>query len=383
MINTFHEKIRTLSVFIGISVLIHLLLLFPLGRFGNYNFVAPIKPLPAVIIDLARQSEDAAPTVSNNAEKNNLEGNAAEDVTDAGNPAQEREADFNAPPSAMVEKPVKQKPDEPAAITRENAVSPARNNEQQTNPLQPASQPTALVTGNAAPFRAVTDFITAKSEKLSYLISLLGVPVGTAELEAINKNGELWITLKTRSNAAMSNIYLIDDIIETRHINGNFIISKLQQHEGNFKSDIRFTLFLSDKRVFWIDRIRNRYSNETIPNSDVLDTLSSFYYLRNRPLQVGDTEILHIYDGDNYAPVPVKVVRQEQIRLRNFKKVETLLLHHDQQKGVIFKRIGDISVWVTNDGNKVPVKIETTTPLGSVTVELTSAESQLFDNFGI
>jgi hypothetical protein len=39
-------------------------------------------------------------------------------------------------------------------------------------------------------------------------------------------------------------------------------------------------------------------------------------------------------------------------------------------------------IWLTNDEDKVPVKMETTTPFGKVTVELISAESQHSDRPG-
>jgi hypothetical protein len=199
------------------------------------------------------------------------------------------------------------------------------------------------------------------------------------ELEAKNENGEIRITLRTKSNSALSGVYPVDNVMETRHIAGNFIITKNRQHEGTFSSDIGFTIFLKDKRVFWIDRIRKRYANETIPNNEVLDTLSSFYYLRNRPLQIGKTELLHIYDGDVYAPVPVEVLRQEEVRLRNLKKVDSLLLRHIKQKDGIFRKTGDMLIWITDDEHKVPVKLETTTPLGKVTVELVSSETEPFE----
>jgi hypothetical protein len=240
----------------------------------------------------------------------------------------------------------------------------------------------ALADASPPPLRTAGEFISTTREKLSYLVTLLGVPVGNIELEAKNDNGEVRITLRTRSNAALSSIYPVDDLMETRHVVGNFIITKIRQQEGTFKSDIGFTIFLRDKRVFWVDRIRNRYSDESIPNSDVLDTLSSFYYLRNRPLQIGTTETLHIYDGDVYAPVPVEILRQEEIRLRNLKKVDSLLVRHVKQEGGIFRRTGDMLIWLTNDGNRVPLKMETTTPVGKVTVELVSAESQHPDSPG-
>jgi hypothetical protein len=39
-------------------------------------------------------------------------------------------------------------------------------------------------------------------------------------------------------------------------------------------------------------------------------------------------------------------------------------------------------LWLTNDEGKVPVKAETTTPLGKVTIELVSAETQPVDRPG-
>jgi hypothetical protein len=360
--NTRFDKIRTLSVSIGLSVLVHLLVLMSLGRFGSYSFAAPVA-------DSHNQKTGHADSV-------------AADLSDDRNHA--RIQDEISTPTAVPETgPVEPKSVEPAVIVKEKPDMIARASEpaevpQPRVPQPAASRHIASATEIPPPLRTAGEFMSSESEKLSYLISLLGVPVGSMELEAKNENGEVQITLRTRSNAAMSSIYPVDNIIETRHIGGNFIITKVRQQEGSFSSDIGYTIFLRDKRVFWVDRLRNRYSNETIPNSEVLDTLLSFYYLRNRPLQVGKTEILHIYDGDTYAPVPVEIVRQEEVRLRNFTKVDSLVLRHVRQKGGIFRRTGDMTAWLTNDDFKVPVRIETSTPLGNVTVELVSSETQPF-----
>jgi len=184
------------------------------------------------------------------------------------------------------------------------------------------------------------------------------------------------ITLGVRSNAALASIYPVNDVIETRHIAGNFVITNIRQQEGDFKSDIGFTIFMRDKSVFWFDRLRKRYSRETVPTSEVLDTLSAFYLLRNRVLQVGRTETLNIYDGDNYSPVLVEVLRQETIRLPNLRKIDTLVVHPIRKNGGTFRKAGDMLIWLTNDENKVPVKMETSLPLGKVTAELISAESE-------
>jgi hypothetical protein len=371
--NTQFDKIRTFAVYLGFSVLAHLLVLMSQGRFGNYDFAAPVNPLQAVMVDVVQPRDDAAPAAGSNDQKTSHTDNVGEDVPDAGNHAQAPGEEAETPP-AVEEGQVKPQRVEPVVIDKEEADGATR-----ASKPAPASQPIVSRHNASAlvippPLRTAGEFLSSKSEKLSYLITLLGVPVGSVELEAKNESNEVRITLRTRTNTVLSSIYPVDDFMETRHLGGNFIITKIRQQEGTFRSDIGFTIFLRDKRVFWIDRMRNRYSNETVPTSDVLDTLSSFYYLRNRSLQVGTTEMLHIYDGDTYAPVPVEIVRQEEIRLRNLKKVDSLLLRHVKQKG-IFRRTGDMLIWLTNDENKVPVRVETATPFGAVTVELVSAET--------
>jgi len=368
------EKIRTVIVYIGLSVMVHLLVLFSLGRCGNYDFSAPIRPLQTVMVDWTKPGNDAAPAADSNNQQAGHTDNAAEDVTDDRNHATVQGEEAGTPPAVPEKAPAEPKSVEPAEIDKEKILI-ARTSEPAIAPLPAASRHIASATPIPPPLRNAGEFMSSKSEKLSYQISLLGIPVGSVELEAKNENNEIRITLRTRTNTVLSSIYPVDDIMETRHLGGNFIITKIRQQEGTFRSDIGFTIFLRDKRVFWIDRIRNRHSDETIPNSEVLDTLSSFYYLRNRPLQTGKTELLHIYDGDAYAPVPVEILRQEEIRLRNFKKVDSLVLRHVKQKE-IFRRTGDMMIWLTNDENKVPVKVETDTPVGKVTVELVSAETQ-------
>ena len=100
------------------------------------------------------------------------------------------------------------------------------------------------------------------------------------------------------------------------------------------------------------------------------------YFLRNRPLQVGTTETLHIYDSDSYAAIPVNVIRAETVTLPAFREVEALLVQPQIKTGGIFRRTGDVQMWLSGDRYKVPVKIVTFIALGKVTIELMSAGSK-------
>jgi hypothetical protein len=248
-------------------------------------------------------------------------------------------------------------------------------------PAEPAAGPVevqdiAMVSmASFTPLRKAGEFLNADRETLTYRISMLGMPVGTAELAAKQEKGEVRITLRVQSNAAFSQLYPVDDSIETRHIAGNFILSRIRQREGSFRGDKGFTIFLRDKSVFWIDRLKKQSIWEALPNNSVVDILSGLYYLRNQPLEVGKSVMLQLFDSNRYAATSVAVLRKEHLTLPGLRQVDTLLVHPQLKTEGIFKRTGDIFVWLTDDLNKVPVKVETRISLGKVTAELVSAET--------
>ncbi|KAB0671577.1 DUF3108 domain-containing protein [Oryzomonas sagensis] len=373
--NISHKKINILASCLALSLLSHILFLYILRMFGTYTFVAPVNHTQAVMVDLAKLRENSAPLDPQKPREASDAGKSPlEEPGEKRHGAQEKKADSPAAAAGPVE-PATLKPVDSIPPKRQKIDTPAASSQPATAPLPGAARKAATAPVIAPPLRTAGEFLASKNEKLTYAISLLGLPVGNAELEAKNENGEVRITLRVKSNTAISSLYPVDDVVETRHIAGNFLITKIKQQEGSFKSDIGFTLFLRDKSVFWIDLLKRRSVKESIPTSDVLDTLSGFYYLRNRALQVGTPEMLHIYDSEVYADVPVEVLRREKVRLPNLKEVKTVVVRPLQQTAGIFRRTGEILIWMTDDANKVPVRIVTSIALGKVTADLVSAET--------
>lgn len=379
MMLTPHKK-RIGSSCIAFSVLIHLLLLFPFWKYGRYDFGKAVQPLQAVMVDLTQASPQDAPVQKASR-------------PEAADPAPVR---TETKMTAVVDHPVATRPSPtPAEPTR--VAEPTRpaepvaplasatpNDPGKSSPKDDAAR---AVTAQPAPKKAVSypvhpplrqagEFMATAKERLSYQISMFDLPVGSAELEAKKEQGEVRITLKVKSAPAISGIYPVDDLVETRHIGGNFILTRIRQREGNFRSDRAFTLMLRDKKVFWIDRLTNRSLNETVPSSDVTDIISGLYYLRNRPLEVARTETLHVYDSDSYAELPIEVLRRERISLPGFRKADTIVIKPVLKTDGIFKRTGDVTIWLTDDTHRVPVKVETQISLGKVTVELIAADTE-------
>lgn len=226
------------------------------------------------------------------------------------------------------------------------------------------------------PLREAHEFLATAREKLTYRISLLGLPIGEAVIEASREQAGFHITTRIRSNSVISAIYPVDNLVETRLINGNYLVTKIRQREGGVVSDRGFTLNLRGKSAFWADLTRNLYANDPLPREDVLDLLSGFYYLRTNRLEIGKPVELHLYDSNEYAPTTVEVLRRERVTLPGSRKVDALVVHPLLKTEGFFRRSGDVLVWLTDDEYKVPVKMETTIALGRVTAELVSAESE-------
>lgn len=225
------------------------------------------------------------------------------------------------------------------------------------------------------PVRNAGEFLATKKEKLTYRISLLKIPVGTAVMEAANNNGELRITIKITSNAVFSAVYPVDDLVETRMIKGNYLLTRVRQSEGSYRGDFGFTLMLREHKAFWVDRLANRYNYQPLPVDDVMDAVSGFYFLRNRDLKVGKSVELHLFDSNEYSPTTIEVLRRERVSLPGGDEVDALVLHPLFKTAGFFRRTGDIMIWLTDDQFRVPVRLETFISLGKVTAELIAAES--------
>lgn len=369
------DKKRIRTICIVLSAISHLILLFPLGIFGSYNYTRPVSPLQAVMVDL-KAVDNVVHGVSLQKQVPQFVSDAEDHSGKVANQAEIGSPDDPVPPEVLTVQKKVIKIDNGAPDKIEPDEAPAASEKVSASTAEELKQ-TLLDFAAAKPMRESNEFMATVYEKLSYRISMHGVPLGSAELEARDDQGEVRIKLTVQS---MTPIYDVNDVIETRHLRGNFILTTMRQHEGGFVGDRGFTIFLRDKRVFWINRLKNRSATEKIPNSEVLDLLSGIYFLRNRTLQVGKTETVHVFDRDTYAAMPVKVLRHETIRLYNLKQMNTLVIQPILKTDGMIRNKGDLLIWFSRDANKVPVRFEISTPVGKISAELVSAESQSYQN---
>jgi hypothetical protein len=383
--NGFFRKTGVLYPFITLSMIGHLLCGYLLVGLGPLNFCAPVSPLNTLSVTI-KDPGPASPQPSRKAVNEiyakhhrpalNIataggKGYDSTEKVDLPSPA-ELSATGQEPASGSYTPAAAQKAsDIPEGVTRIAMVKAVR--ESPVNSSGTVSTEYDLYKG---PVRDAGEFLTTKREKLTYRISLLKIPVGTAVMEATNNDGELRINIRITSNAVLSSFYPVDDLVETRMIKGSYLLTRVRQKEGSYQGDFGFTLMLREHKAFWVDRVRNRYDYQPLPGDDVMDVVSGFYFLRKRDLEVGKEEKLNLFDSNEYSPTTIEVLRRERIGLPGSREVDTLVLHPLFKTAGFFRRTGDIMIWLTDDKFRVPVRVETFITLGKVTAELISAVSE-------
>jgi hypothetical protein len=109
----------------------------------------------------------------------------------------------------------------------------------------------------------------------------------------------------------------------------------------------------------------------TIPDC-VQDVLSAIYYARNidyTKYKPGDKIPFNLFIDDKSYPIFIRYLGKQLLRTR-FGVYQTIQFKPLLIEGTIFKGGEDMTVWVSDDMNKIPVLIETPILIGSIKVYL-------------
>ena len=113
---------------------------------------------------------------------------------------------------------------------------------------------------------------------------------------------------------------------------------------------------------------------EIIPTEEnVQDLISSLYYLRKNfseeNIKIGDFFKINMFYDSKNTELALKYLGKEVINTK-FGKVECLKLMPATNRSRIFKGEGSITIWLTNDKNKIPIRIQADLLVGSIKADL-------------
>jgi hypothetical protein len=144
-------------------------------------------------------------------------------------------------------------------------------------------------------------------------------------------------------------------------------------NEGGYTKDIQIDFDHATNRATVNDKKHNETKVFSFPE-DTQDMISAFYYLRNKldtkNIQKGEVlEMNMFFDKENYK-FRLKFLGREVLDT-NFGNVLCLIFRPYVQSGRVFKEKESLTVWISDDKNKMPMLIKADLAVGSLKATLT------------
>lgn len=215
-------------------------------------------------------------------------------------------------------------------------------------------------------------------EKLTYRLSYGAFDAGEAVLtvnttDKTAADRKLWhVQGIGKTISAFEWFYKVDDLYES-YIDAEAIVPWYfvrRVDEGGYK--------INQDYVF--HQYKNVVDNGNGKKFDIpdlcQDMISAFYFARTLDFskaKSGDIYTVNIFLDDELYPTKIKYLGKEEIKIRKGKfrchKFAPIV-----QEGRIFNSEDDLTVWITDDGNKIPILAKANIKVGSLKMHLVGWE---------
>ena len=216
-------------------------------------------------------------------------------------------------------------------------------------------------------------------EKLTYRVHYGFVDAGEATIEVnhskFNFNGRpAWHMIgKGRTLGAFNWFFKVRDHYETYvDKDGLFPYRFIRDvNEGGYtiEQDYRFN---QTKRA-----VTTQKGDTFATPASVQDMISAYYYARTvdySNAEIGDVFDFTVFMDDELFPMQIRYLGTEVIKVRAG-KYRCMKFQPVVQEGRVFKSDEDLTVWITDDKNKIPILVKSDLLVGSIKMEVVEFEN--------
>jgi hypothetical protein len=221
-------------------------------------------------------------------------------------------------------------------------------------------------------------FAFQKGEWLKFKMSysnFLNAGFSTMEVrETTNNQKEAFHILgKGKSTGIVSLFFNVTDDYQTFMYKESMLpyrfIRKID--EGGYTKDEEI-LFNHDKKEATVKNHKRNTVDKHPIGEDIQDLLSSLYYLRNQNLsnlKTGDEIELKMFLDKETTNFKLHFLGREVVKTK-FGKVKSLKFRPMVQAGRVFKEQESLTIWISDDENKIPLLIKASLAVGSLRADL-------------
>ena len=168
-------------------------------------------------------------------------------------------------------------------------------------------------------------------------------------------------------------VFPVEDIYKTSFEEKSFqpvhFVRKI--NEGGYTKDKEIFFDFKKHEAKVLDHKKGTEGAYFIQNN-IQDMLSSFYFMRTvdfSGLQVNDTITIPMFFDEEMYNISLLILGREVLKTA-FGKVNTIVVRPLVQEGRVFKDKENVTLWLSDDGNKIPLRIKASILVGSVKADL-------------
>ena len=217
----------------------------------------------------------------------------------------------------------------------------------------------------------------ASGEKLTYLVSLLGLEAAQGIFVA-EKKGDQWeFKLSLASRGLVEESYPFTGTFWSMVGPETWRSTEYGEYRFEPKRTIkeRTQIDYAQHQGTREDWIKGETKTFSIQEDALDDVGSMLYHLRAAEWKPGDKRTLFVYESNKEKQASVECLARETRAFGNWPKQPLLKLQALPTKGT--KRRGSLTMWMTDDARHLPLHAEISFVYGSFSIDLTKAEKTL------
>ena len=195
--------------------------------------------------------------------------------------------------------------------------------------------------------------------------------------ETIKDNKSLYHAIGKGYTVGMSRFFFkVDDNYESyfdKVTNKPFQYVRKIDEGGYTKNQEGF--FNQEKNKVLVKDYKNKTEKTFSVTENVQDIVSTFYFLRNHPnidkLKIGESIVVDMFFDDEVYKFKLKYIGKEDLKTK-FGTARTMIFRPIVQSGRVFKEEESLTVWISDDKNKIPLRIKASLAVGSIKADLDS-----------
>ncbi len=226
-------------------------------------------------------------------------------------------------------------------------------------------------------YRTVSNESFTTGEKIEYRVHYGFINAAEAKVEIakhkviVNNRSCYRVNVTARTVGAFDLISKVRDTWRS-HIDTSAMVTQLfyrSIQENSFRKEELVTFNHAEQTA--TAKVKDVSKTFSVPEH-VQDIISAYYYLRTINYDnstVGEIFVIPIFFEDQIYKLRVKYAGRDQIRTK-FGRIKVFKLNPLLPDNKLFKGENSIRIWVSDDENKIPVKVEADLWIGAVAMDI-------------